>query len=166
MFCCEKEPDNPSRAARFCLGTDTTVPAAAFFSAAISVRCHLVSHYRNKRLRGINTFRTSPRLLLKRGHILLCGLKLLNLCGLGFIHIALLHLFEHGELILGAFGHAVDKQTAQVFTARLGAVACILLYGVPFRMKKVRKKFLFAHGSIVGFLIVHACNPPQLLPFR
>jgi len=28
-----------------------------------------VSHYRNKRLRGINTFRTSPRLLLKRGHI-------------------------------------------------------------------------------------------------
>lgn len=98
MFCCEKEPDNPSRAARFCLGTDTTVPAAAFFSAAISVRCHLVSHYRNKRLRGINSFRTSPRLLLKRGHILLCGLKLLNLCGLGFIHIALLHLFEHGEL--------------------------------------------------------------------
>ena len=64
MFCCEKEPDNPSRAARFCLGTDTTVPAAAFFSAAISVRCHLVSHYRNKRLRGINSFRTSPRLLL------------------------------------------------------------------------------------------------------
>ena len=86
-----------------------------------------------------------PSLSFEGIHILLRGLDILLLCGLGLIHIALLHLLENFELILGAFAHKAYQQRPEIASVGFGTVFSVLLYSRPLRMQKVCKKFLFTH---------------------